>query len=151
MVADQGVHIAAGPAGLRLQLHQQVHDPARIGRPVRHIAHLHQVGFAAAPVVVGVHQSGLDEHVVKFGVVTMEIAEHHDTRDVVPGRLRRPRRQAGPQSEGDQNKRQNPSHGRQHTTVADGRRVRSKIPRALHGLLAKPHRLGQGNPMGSMR
>ncbi len=87
MVADQGVQIAAGVARLRLEFHQQIHDLARIGRPVGHVADLHQMCRPPAPVVAGVDQPGLGQHVVELGVVAVQVAKHHDLGHVVPGRL----------------------------------------------------------------
>ncbi len=87
MVADEGVHIAAGAPRLGLQAHQQVQDAAGVGRTIGNVAQLHQVGRTAAPAILGVDEARLAQHVVELAVVAVQVAEHHHPWDMVPARL----------------------------------------------------------------
>ena len=58
MIADERVHVAARFGGLLFQVHQQVHGAARFGTAVHHVAHLHEMGFAASPGVLLIDHAG---------------------------------------------------------------------------------------------
>ena len=88
MVADEGVHVAAGPPRLRLKPHQMIENGAAVGTAVLDIAKLYEVCAPPSPVAGGVDQARRAQHVFELIGLAVEVAEHDNASDVVERRLR---------------------------------------------------------------
>ena len=77
--------LAPGFASLRLQIHQQVQHLGGMIPAIDEVAVQHQVGVAADPGVLGVHQTGGAQHLQEALIVAMNVADRDDPADVVEG------------------------------------------------------------------
>src|SRR3954454_9704736 len=84
MVADERMHGAPGSRSLLLELHEEVHNCARIGTPVDDVAVLNQVRLAARPVAVPIDESRGGEHARELLIIAVDIADRDDALHAGP-------------------------------------------------------------------
>jgi hypothetical protein len=86
MIPEERVHHATCFSGLLFQIHQKVHDFARIRPAVDHISRLYQLGLAADPVVLFINDAGTAEngnHFIETAVYITNSDNPRNTLEVV--------------------------------------------------------------------
>jgi hypothetical protein len=83
VVAEQGLHLAAGVRSLFGQPHDQVDDADAVRTAVDEVTQEPQVGVAAGPGRLLVDQSGVGERGEQLVEVPVHVADHECRRSVV--------------------------------------------------------------------